>query len=647
MYAAQTRILSATVSPSTFAGISYDDTPPSPSTITIANSGDANATIATVSVSPDVAFEITAGSTAVAAGGSIADWAIAPKSGLDAGTYVAVVSVAYNGTASGNPPATAQVSFTVDRKDLSPGCIATVPNVTYNGNSHTPSLTVTEGGRTLAPGTDYTAICSYNTDAGTATVVITGIGNYTGTAIQTFEILKAETVAGLLEYSPTGVAYDGSPKSVAVSAKSSVSGLGNIAAVYYDGSPVPPTAIGNYTVTVDIDAGSNYNAKTGLLLGAFSIREPFVFTWDIQSDVRKGTQSWTAANDAYGAGRWYSGCEQTLTLTVIPAIATEQSVALRYPGLAGNYLETVDERPLPATLRIPAGQTQVSLTFRTRDVPFALEGLAGAIEFTHSHGIESTPDYYFYNRPDYAAMLYIPRAPMYAGQLALNLKGGSPDLFRSLNGGTTWEKADAPVRPVQIANLENEILLKEPHSCYEIHIPIADGNGQEEGNPAGLTSTVWLPILPGAHTIPTAGNYPVVNGKDFVFILIPQEPSSVLVPLVTTGRVSLSDSEGVLVTPNEDGTYTVTIRAVREFISLNIGFGTASEAVPGVRVWSAGRELYIASPQSGEAMVYTLVGHLVKAVSFAANRTSVTTLPAGVYAVVTGDGKVYKVIVRD
>ena len=44
------------------------------------------------------------------------------------------------------------------------------------------------GGRTLAAGTDYTVSYSNNVEPGTATVTLTGIGNYTGSVSTTFTI---------------------------------------------------------------------------------------------------------------------------------------------------------------------------------------------------------------------------------------------------------------------------------------------------------------------------------------------------------------------------------------------------------------------------------------------------------------------------
>ncbi len=61
---------------------------------------------------------------------------------------------------------------------------------TYNGTPRTPSITVRDGGSLLREGTDYTTAYKNNTNAGTATVTITGKGSYTGTVSKNFTIRK-------------------------------------------------------------------------------------------------------------------------------------------------------------------------------------------------------------------------------------------------------------------------------------------------------------------------------------------------------------------------------------------------------------------------------------------------------------------------
>ena len=82
-------------------------------------------------------------------------------------------------------------SFTIAPKNISGAAVSVSGTFTYDGTAKTPAPTVTDGGRTLRSGTDYTVTYADNTNAGTAAkVTVKGQGNYTGTANGTFTINK-------------------------------------------------------------------------------------------------------------------------------------------------------------------------------------------------------------------------------------------------------------------------------------------------------------------------------------------------------------------------------------------------------------------------------------------------------------------------
>ena len=77
----------------------------------------------------------------------------------------------------------------------------------YDGKAKKPGVTVKLNGKTLKNGTDYTVSYSNNTKVGTATVKITGKGNYTGSVSKTFKIkndFKKATISGISNKSYTG-----------------------------------------------------------------------------------------------------------------------------------------------------------------------------------------------------------------------------------------------------------------------------------------------------------------------------------------------------------------------------------------------------------------------------------------------------------
>ncbi len=89
--------------------------------------------------------------------------------------------------------------FVPDKKvlgaDLSKATITGVSDKTYTGKALTqsPVIKLQAGGalRTLKAGTDYALSYKNNVNAGTATMTVTGKGNYRGTASRTFKISKA------------------------------------------------------------------------------------------------------------------------------------------------------------------------------------------------------------------------------------------------------------------------------------------------------------------------------------------------------------------------------------------------------------------------------------------------------------------------
>ena len=77
----------------------------------------------------------------------------------------------------------------------------------YDGKAKKPGVTVKLSGKTLKNGTDYTVSYSNNTKVGTATVKITGKGNYTGSVSKTYSIknnFKKATVSGISTKAFTG-----------------------------------------------------------------------------------------------------------------------------------------------------------------------------------------------------------------------------------------------------------------------------------------------------------------------------------------------------------------------------------------------------------------------------------------------------------
>ena len=64
-----------------------------------------------------------------------------------------------------------------------------IANVTYNGSEQKIAPVVKDGEKVLVEGTDYTVSYTEDlTNVGTVTVTVTGIGNYTGTKTEEYDI---------------------------------------------------------------------------------------------------------------------------------------------------------------------------------------------------------------------------------------------------------------------------------------------------------------------------------------------------------------------------------------------------------------------------------------------------------------------------
>lgn len=115
------------------------------------------------------------------------DYTVAYTNNVNAGE--ATVTITGTGT---HFKGSVEKHFTITAADLSGCTFAPIADVTYNTRAHTPEVTVAISGRTLEADKDYTVSYASNVNAGTATVTVTGKGNFTGSANTTFTIAKAD-----------------------------------------------------------------------------------------------------------------------------------------------------------------------------------------------------------------------------------------------------------------------------------------------------------------------------------------------------------------------------------------------------------------------------------------------------------------------
>ena len=120
------------------------------------------------------------------------------KNNKDAGTATVTIEGIGNFTGSKS------VDFEIKRKDISGVAsditIADIPDQIYTGKASEPKPEITWNDVALDPRSDYTLTYDNNIELGEATATIEGIGNYTGTVVKKFNIIKVPVERMEMDY---------------------------------------------------------------------------------------------------------------------------------------------------------------------------------------------------------------------------------------------------------------------------------------------------------------------------------------------------------------------------------------------------------------------------------------------------------------
>lgn len=102
----------------------------------------------------------------------------------------------YTLTGAGNYAGTLEGTFKINPANIAEATFGTIKDQTYTGKAITPKVSVIFAGKELVEGTDYELSYDKNTQVGTATITVTGKGNFTGTKELTFKIVAARGASG-------------------------------------------------------------------------------------------------------------------------------------------------------------------------------------------------------------------------------------------------------------------------------------------------------------------------------------------------------------------------------------------------------------------------------------------------------------------
>mgnify|MGYP004537501661 CR=1 FL=1 len=189
--------------------------PTDKTTVTIEGLNYRNKTYDGSAIQPTGTLQVTGGKVPVSelevkyegtsANGTNYSNSYAPK---DAGTYKVTYKVA-----DSNENYTGEVTytFTISPKNVTAGMLGTIAAQEYTGSAITPEPVVKDGEVTLVSGKDFDFSYGENINAGenTATVTISGKGNYTGTANQTFTIKPKDIKGAAITLQADSLGYTG------------------------------------------------------------------------------------------------------------------------------------------------------------------------------------------------------------------------------------------------------------------------------------------------------------------------------------------------------------------------------------------------------------------------------------------------------
>ena len=293
--------------------------------------------------------------------------------GTEAGTYTATASLKdktetqWDDTAKSTDDKTLTWkiqpnanALTLERKDNSA--------ITYNGQEQEPEYIVKSGNTKLTLNKDYTLSYSNNTNAGTATVTATGLGNYAGATGSTeFTIAKA---AVALTWSGADTrTYDGKASNVTASVTNKI-GNDDVTVTVTGGTAVNA---GTYTATATGLAGAkakNYQLPEEGLTQSYTINRAALTiasvavegkTYDGTTDAKVTSVTF---NGLQNGEELVSGTDYTVAGVFDEADVGERTVTvtvtMRDTAKAKNY--QLEKTTATATTTITPVQTTLELT---------------------------------------------------------------------------------------------------------------------------------------------------------------------------------------------------------------------------------------------------------------------------------------------
>ena len=287
------------------------------------------------------------------------DYTLTNEGGKEAGTYEVKVK------GIGNYTDEATQSFTILSSGVNTFVVTLEANeYTYDGTAHKPGATVMMNDRTLTEGTDYTLTYSNNTNAGTATVTVKGVGDYTGEQVKTFLIQPKTLTDAMVTLDRTSFIYNEKVQKPEVTVADGTIMTADDYEVTNDGG----TTEGTYQVVV-----TGQNNYKGVVIKSFTITREDIHGDDDPQHPDEKPITYTPTEEGSDEVK-VSGIEGTeeelsqVTNVTIPTTFTADGKTYKVVGIAANafantpnltdiYMPDTEEPLVVAEGAIPASVT--------------------------------------------------------------------------------------------------------------------------------------------------------------------------------------------------------------------------------------------------------------------------------------------------
>ena len=433
---------------------------------------------------------------------------------LPAGTYTLTITAT---TAGGTT--TAPLTITVSAKPVSTLTVAAIAAQTFTGSALTPLPVVKDGASTLTSPASYTVTYTNNTAVGTATVRLTGAGNYGGDTTVTFTIAAA---------APSALTYGATPPAATTFGAGGTSATPTLNA----GGGTPTYAI---TAPSPLPAGITIDPATGIVRWTGTLPAG-TYALTITATTAGGTT--TAPLTITVSAKAPTNLafpEPTLTATAGTAGASG-APTLDLGGAATARFAITTPAPVPAGITIDSLTGVVAWTAGTTPATYAL-----TITATTSGGTITAPLS--------LVLRELPGAPTNVVAAALNaavavtwdrpVRDGSSPItgYRvqyTIDDGATW----VPAAEVTGADRDSTTITGLTNNAiYRVRVAAVSGLG------TGAYSTPSAPVIPAEPVAAPGTTAPPSLGAGETLLLVggKQEPITLAVVQDTILRLSGGD----------------------------------------------------------------------------------------------------------